>query len=138
MNLTPFLIPREELHFTFARSGGPGGQNVNKVSSKVLLRWNPAASPYLPPDIKARLLDQQRSRLTREGDLLITSQKTRAQASNVEDCLHKLQRIILRALHPAKPRKASRPTRASRERRLVGKQRQARRKASRRKPKMED
>jgi ribosome-associated protein len=130
-------IPREELHFTYARSGGPGGQNVNKVSSKVLLRWHPSSSPSLPADIKARLLTQQRTHLTRQGELLISSQKTRDQTRNIEDCMAKLRAVILRALAPPKPRKRSRPTRASKERRLQTKRLQAHRKASRQKPGLE-
>ena len=76
LEITPTLrIPREELTFAFARSGGPGGQNVQKVSSKVLLRWKPGESASLPADIKARLLEQQRHRLTGDGELLITSRQ---------------------------------------------------------------
>jgi ribosome-associated protein len=125
-------IPDEELDFSFARSGGPGGQNVNKVSSKVLLRWNLAASPSLPNDVKQRLLAQQRQRLTNEGDLLITSQRTRDQAKNVDDCLAKLRELIVAALHPPKKRHKTKPTRGSKERRLHAKKHQARRKEGRR------
>ena len=88
--ITPTLsLAAEELAFTYVRSGGPGGQNVNKVSSKVTLRWNPALNTSLPIDVRARFLSQQRSKLTKEGDLLITSQKTRDQLRNTEDCLEK-------------------------------------------------
>jgi ribosome-associated protein len=128
-NLT---IPDDELDFTFARSGGPGGQNVNKVSSKVHLRWNPAASSSLPEDVKQRLLAQQRHRLTKEGDLLITSQLTRDQGKNVEDCLAKLRELIAVALHPPKKRHKTKPTRGSKERRLQAKKLHARRKEGRR------
>jgi len=132
LEVTPHIrIPREELDISFARSGGPGGQNVQKVSSKVLLRWKPDASPSLPPDVKARLLAQQRHRLTNEGELLITSQLTRDQGRNVEDCLAKLRELIVRALRAPKARKATRPTRGSRERRLQAKRQRAHRKAGR-------
>lgn len=127
-------LPDDELTFTYARSGGPGGQNVNKVSSKVILRWNPAASPSLPADVKARLLAQQGSRLTNEGDLLITSQKTRDQARNIEDCKEKLAELVRRALHRPRPRRATRPTRGSVERRLQAKKAQRQRKQGRRRP----
>lgn len=124
-------IPKEELTITFARSGGPGGQNVHKVSSKVLLRWRPGASANLPAHVKARLLAQQRHRLTNEGEILITSQRTRDQGRNLQDCLDKLRDLIIRALRPPKTRKATRPTRASRERRLKTKKRRARHKKDR-------
>src|ERR1700761_3933589 len=78
-------IPLEEFRFEFARSGGPGGQNVNKVNSKALLRWTPSISPSLPPTVKDRLLRAVASRLTKEGELLVTSQLTRDQSRNVED-----------------------------------------------------
>jgi ribosome-associated protein len=132
LEVTPHIrIPREELDISFARSGGPGGQNVQKVSSKVLVRWKPGDSPSLPSDVKARLLAQQRHRLTNEGELLVTSQRTRDQGRNVEDCLDKLRELIVRALRPPKPRKATRPTRGSRERRLRGKKHHSERKARR-------
>ena len=68
-------IPPAELEFTYARSSGPGGQNVNKVSSKALLRWNVTGSPSLPADVRERFLKKNTSRLTTEGDILITSQR---------------------------------------------------------------
>ena len=133
VEVTPHIrIPREELDISFARSGGPGGQNVQKVSSKVLVRWKPAPSPSLPADVKSRLLAQQRHRLTNEGEILVTSQRTRDQGRNLEDCLEKLRELVVRALRPPKPRKATRPTRGSKERRLRAKQARAGRKSSRR------
>ncbi len=124
-------LDEQELTFTYARSGGPGGQNVNKVSSKVVLRWNPAQSAALPDEVRARLLSQQRARLTKEGELLITSQKTRDQSRNVEDCLEKLRALILQALQVPKKRRATRPSRGAKERRLATKKRNARRKQER-------
>jgi ribosome-associated protein len=73
-------IPAGELTFTFVRAGGPGGQNVNKVASKAVLRWGAAGSPSLPADVRARLLAQQKSRITSEGDLILTSQRYRDQS----------------------------------------------------------
>ena len=128
---TTMAISEEELSFTYARSGGPGGQNVNKVSSKVLLRWNPATSAALPEDVRTRFLAQQRSRLTKEGDILITSQKTRDQGRNTEDCLEKLRTLILRALQPPKTRRPTKPSRGSKERRLADKKIQGQRKKER-------
>jgi ribosome-associated protein len=114
-------IPEAELGWRYVRSGGPGGQNVNKVASKAVLRWTVAATAALPPDVKARLLAQQRGRITADGDLLITSQRFRDQERNREDCLEKLREIVLAATVVPKVRKKKKPTRASKERRLAAK-----------------
>jgi ribosome-associated protein len=118
-------IPLDEFQFETSRSGGPGGQNVNKVNSKVQLRWTPSTSPSLPDPVKARLLLNVANRLTREGELLIASTRTRDQGQNVEDCLDKLRALILVALNPPKPRRATRPTLASKKRRVEAKQRRS-------------
>jgi ribosome-associated protein len=132
LEITPNLsLNPSEISFTYARSGGPGGQNVNKVSSKVILRWNPVRSPSLPEDVRGRFLAQQRSKLTNEGEILVTSQKTRDQGRNTEDCLEKLRTMILRALLPPKVRKATKPSRGAKERRLTDKKIQGRRKKER-------
>jgi ribosome-associated protein len=127
-------IPLSEFTFEYARSGGPGGQNVNKVNSKATLRWTPAGSPSLPPATKARLLRAVGSRLTKEGELLVTSQLTRDQGRNVEDCLDKVREIVLTAAKPPKARRASRPTLASKVRRVESKVRRSTTKRLRRKP----
>ncbi len=118
-------IPLDEFRFEVSRSGGPGGQNVNKVNSKVQLRWSPAESPSLPGPVKARLLALVANRLTKEGELLIASTRTRDQGQNVDDCLEKLKALILAALHPPRPRRPTRPTLASKKRRVESKQRRA-------------
>ena len=125
-------IPEDELHWSFARSGGPGGQNVNKVSSKVLLRWHPGSSKGLSEEVRARLLEIVRPRLTNEGDLLITSQKSRDQPKNIEDCKEKLAELLRQARQRPKVRKPTKPSRASKVRRVEAKRRQAGRKANRR------
>ena len=127
-------VPDEELHFSFARSGGPGGQNVNKVASKAILHWDLAANTSLPADVRERLRGHQRRRLTTEGALVIQGQRFRDQAKNVEDCRERLRQMVLQALHTPRPRKATKPSRGSKERRLEAKRQQARRKAGRRKP----
>lgn len=125
------IIRPDELHWQFARSGGPGGQNVNKVATKALLRWNPRASSTIPADVRYRLLHLARSYLLAEGDLLLTSQRHRTQLMNMQDCLDKLRQLILAAIPPPKIRHATRPTRGSKERRLQNKKHQSDRRARR-------
>ena len=107
------------------RSGGPGGQNVNKVASRAVLRWQASASPSLPTGVKDRFLTQQRSRLTTAGELILTSQRFRDQERNKQDCLDKLRAMIRQALVPPRPRRPTRPGRAARERRLEAKRRRS-------------
>lgn len=130
-------IPLSEFQFDYARSGGPGGQNVNKVNSKVLLRWHPATSPSLPEAVRERLLILVANRLTTEGDLLITSQTSRDQSRNLADCLDKLRVIIIKAANPPKPRRPTRPTLGSKIRRVEDKSRRAKTKEGRKEPKAE-
>ncbi len=127
-------IPESEFEWTFVRSGGPGGQNVNKVASKAVLRWHLAASLSVPEDVKARLRTLQRRRVTGEGDLVLSSQRYRDQGRNIEDCLDKLREMVLAATVLPRPRKATRPSRGSREARLREKRRRAATKAGRRLP----
>jgi ribosome-associated protein len=115
------FIPLHELEFSFARSSGAGGQNVNKVNSKALLRWNFLFNRSLPEDVKERFREQFSSRLTTAGELLLTSERYRDQIRNQEDCLEKLRAMILSVATPPKKRKATRPTRASKVRRLKAK-----------------
>ena|SRR5437764_1143574 len=124
-------IPDSEFTWTYVRSGGPGGQNVNKVASKAVLRWNLAASPSLPAHVKMRLKTLQRRRVTGEGELVLTSQRYRDQERNREDCLEKLREMIAEAATMPKPRRATRPTRGSKERRLAEKKRRSARKLAR-------
>jgi ribosome-associated protein len=131
--VTPRLtIPAGELEVSFARSGGPGGQNVNKVSSKVDLRWNPATSAVLGEADRAWLLQKLRSRLTVDGTLIVTSTATRDQIANRADAMSKLALIVAAALDRPKPRKPTRPSRGAKRRRLADKRRHAEKKASRR------
>ena len=113
-------IPDEELEWSYARSGGPGGQNVNKVNSKAVLRWR-LTETALPAEVKLRLQGQERRRITTEGDLVISSQRHRDQERNRDDCLEKLRALVLKALEAPRPRKATRPTKGSKQRRLAAK-----------------
>jgi ribosome-associated protein len=125
-------IPDDELEWSYARSGGPGGQNVNKVSSKAILRWRLAANTTLSAEVKARLTGQQRRRITTEGDLLITAQRYRDQERNRQDCLDRLREMVEAARKAPKPRKATRPTRGSKRRRLAEKRQRSETKEQRR------
>jgi ribosome-associated protein len=125
-------IPEDEFAFTYVRSGGPGGQNVNKVASKAVLRWNVVASPSLPVDVKSRLQQQQRRRITGDGDLLISSQRYRDQERNRLDCLEKLAAMLRAAAVAPKTRRKTKPSRGSHERRLAAKKRRSALKATRR------
>lgn len=125
-------IPARELSLSYAGSSGPGGQHVNRTLTKVVLRWNVARSGALRDDDRARLQEKLASRLTREGDVLVTSERHRDQGSNVEDALERLAALVRQALRRPRPRRATRPTRASRERRLESKRRVGRQKRERR------
>jgi ribosome-associated protein len=130
-------LPLHEFRWEFVRSSGPGGQNVNKVNSKAVLRWTPAQSRALPSPVVARLLHALKARLTGDGELLISSQRSRDRGRNVVDCLDKLRRLVLAAAEPQKPRRPSRPTLASKARRLKQKAQRSDTKRLRRKPEPE-
>ncbi len=125
-------IPTTEFQWSFVRAGGPGGQNVNKVASKAVLRWNVVASQSLPADVKSRFLTQQANRITTTGDLVVASQRFRDQDKNRQDVLDRLKEWLLRATISPKLRKPTRPTRGSKERRLSAKKHRARVKTGRR------
>jgi ribosome-associated protein len=124
-------IPEEELTEQASRAGGPGGQKVNKTSSRVTLRWSIARSAALSERQRARLLARLRSRLTREGELVLHSQRSRSQAGNRELARARLAELVRAALIEPSPRRATQPTRASRERKLDAKRRRSARKRER-------
>lgn len=127
-------IPLAEFRWEFSRSGGPGGQNVNKVNSKVLLRWNPSTSPSLPSPVRDRLLRSLANRLTKEGELLVTAQATRDQSRNLADCLGKVRALVRAVADPPKVRRPTRPTHGSQLRRGEAKARRAATKRLRQSP----
>lgn len=128
------VIPPSALEWQFARSAGPGGQHVNRTSSKAMLRFAAAASPHLPEPVRSRLVHQQRSRLTTSGELVISSQRHRDQPRNVADCLAKLSAIIERAAIEPKPRRKTKVPRAATARRLDAKRRRSATKRGRQQP----
>jgi ribosome-associated protein len=114
-------IPEQELVERFVRSTGPGGQNVNKVATAVELRFDVAQSPSLPESVRERLLAKRDRRVTGDGVLVISAQRFRTQERNRDDARLRLAAFIESGLHAPKPRIATRPSRASKERRLGAK-----------------
>jgi ribosome-associated protein len=125
-------IPGIELEFLFARSGGPGGQNVNKVNSKATLCWKvDATKAALYPATLDRLKALAGGKLTEDGTLMITSQVHRDQPQNIQACRERLKALIIAAMHPPKARRPTRPTRSSQRRRMDEKKIQGQKKQGR-------
>jgi ribosome-associated protein len=122
-----------EIEFEVTRSGGPGGQNVNRTNSAVILRWNVLESQSFTFDQRQRLLTFLAPRLTRAGELLIRSEESRDKEMNRKRCFEKLESILAEALFVPKKRKKTRPTRGSKERRHESKKQRSNIKSSRRK-----
>jgi ribosome-associated protein len=118
-------LDEREIEEQFVRASGPGGQNVNKLSTAVQLRFDVRGSPSLPPEVRARLERLAGSRLTRDGVLVVIAQRHRTQGRNRQDALDRLIELIRRAAVAPVKRQPTRPTRASRERRIEGKKRRA-------------
>lgn len=125
-------IDEGEIVENFVRASGPGGQNVNKLATAVQLRFDVRHSPSLPADVAARLERLAGARLTRDGVLVITAQRHRTQLRNRQDALDRLIDLIRRAAPPPVQRRPTKPTKASRERRIEGKKRRAKTKGLRR------
>lgn len=120
--VTPDIrIPLSEFSFSFARSAGPGGQNVNKVNSKAVLRWHVVQSPSLSPEVLARFIAQNRHRVTTDGQFLISSQRHRDQPRNIADCREKLQALLRAAAARPARRKKTKPTASARRLRVADK-----------------
>jgi ribosome-associated protein len=127
--ITPTLL--EEIDFNYTRASGPGGQNVNKVSTAVELRVNVTTSPSLTDDVRARLMRLAGQRLTQEGVLILFAQRFRSQERNRADALDRLAKLLAQASKAPKARRATKPTLASQTRRLTAKNHRATTKAKR-------
>lgn len=127
-------IPAEELQFSFTRSGGPGGQNVNKVSTRAVLSWQVTESAALPGDVQARFLQKYSSRISAAGVLQLACSEYRTQQRNIEGCRQRLAALIDAVAVAPVQRRPTRPTRGSQHRRLEEKRQQSARKQSRRRP----
>ena len=131
-------IPRREIRFSFVRSSGPGGQNVNKVASKAVLRWPVATSPSIPDHLRPRLVSQLGRRINDRGELVLVSQRYRDQSKNIDDCLQKLCELVAAAVKLRKRRKKTALPRSAREARLKQKRSTGERKQGRRRPDLDD
>jgi ribosome-associated protein len=130
-------IPRGELRFRFVRSGGPGGQNVNKVATKAELRFDLSANRTVPEDVRERFARRYASRLTGAGELILASDRYRSQRRNADDCRERLANLLRGVAEPPKPRKATKPSRAAKARRMDEKRRVGDKKRGRQNPGVE-
>jgi ribosome-associated protein len=129
-----FTIPETELAIRATRAGGPGGQHVNKASTRIEILWDAARSPSLRPDERSRVLSRLANRLDAAGRVRVVAAAHRSQRQNLADARARLDALVERALHVAKPRKATRPHRGAVEARLQSKHRRGARKRDRTRP----
>jgi ribosome-associated protein len=139
IQITPAIaLDESEVQLDFIRSSGPGGQNVNKVSTAVQLRFDVAGSPSLPDDVRQRLMSLARGRITDNGVLIIEAQQFRTQGANRQDAVNRLVELIRKSAPKPRLRRKTRPTLASKERRLDSKHRRSGTKNLRRPQPQED
>jgi len=131
-------IPLREFHFSFARSSGPGGQNVNKVNSKAILRWAIFDSPSIPPAVRHRFLEKFYTKVSAEGNVVVSSDRFRDQSRNKSDCLEKLRSLLLQVAKPPIRRRATKPSRRAKQKRIDRKRKQSKKKQMRRRPGWDD
>jgi len=122
----------QELHFTFSKSGGPGGQHVNKVNTKVELRFSINSSVFLDDEQKELLLDKLSNQTNKEGELILIAQQTRSQLKNKEEAVRKFYELINKALTPVKKRKSTKITKVAKEKRMKQKKELSEKKERRR------
>ena len=127
-------IPLAQFTFSFARSSGPGGQHVNKVNTKVTLHWSVTETESISDALRDRFCARYRRRINKQGELVLRSQRFRDRGRNVDDCLQKLKQMILEVSKPVRPRKKTKPSRSSKERRLKSKRLKSNKKQLRQSP----
>ncbi|MDG2149220.1 MAG: alternative ribosome rescue aminoacyl-tRNA hydrolase ArfB [Planctomycetota bacterium] len=133
-----FVIPAAELGWSASRSGGPGGQNVNKLSTRVSLRWNVAESVALDEARRVKLLGKLEARLTKSGELIVHVDSSRSQLDNRHEARRRLAEMVREALHVAKKRRPTKPTKGSKQRRLESKKQRSDTKKLRGRPRRDD
>ena len=132
------IIDSREFKFTFARSSGPGGQNVNKVNSKAILHWNVSSSASLSIDVKTRFLTKFKNKITSAGDFFISCDRFRDKNKNVQACIERLEEYVRSVLVPEKERKETKPKPSQKRLRLHTKKKRSEKKIHRRRVRSED
>jgi len=139
LDVSPSIsIPLAEFHFSYVRSSGPGGQNVNKVNSQVQLAWDLNKCQSIPEDVLMRLREREKGRLTKTGVLRMDCQRYRDREQNLNDCLNRVRAMVLKVVQPPRQRRKTRVPKGVIERRLRDKQQRSGVKISRRTPRLED